>query len=237
MRTAPPVLPDTEHAPTSHQSWFQRQGADGALVLRVAGALATIFVIVLGLSLLVLDRLYGIHGPRALVIAFAAASVLTVATGRFILGLAAVAGAIASKAVMPSGRSTPYEEQFSYQESRAARGDTAGALESYEAVIDQRPDAVLPRLRAAELYAKNDRDPHRAAELFRSVRDLPSASTRDALYAANRLVDLYDGALGDPGRALVELRRLADQHPGTRAAEQALRAIRTIKARRTTRSG
>ena len=37
--------------------------------------------------------------------------------------------------VMASGASTPYEEQFSYQDSLVMRGQVADALASYEAII------------------------------------------------------------------------------------------------------
>jgi len=64
------------------------------------------------------------------------------------------------------------------------------------------------------------------------VRDIPGASARDALYAAQRLIGLYDGPLGEPGRALVELRRLVERHPGTDVAAGARAAIAQIKAAR-----
>jgi hypothetical protein len=230
------VLPSDGDAHEAPQSWLARSGAVGWRLARVGGGLAIVFPVAFGATLGV-SVLRGVGTWIAVPIALVVATVLTAAAGRFILGFGDGMAAVAAKAVMPSGRSTPYEEQYSYQESLAARGDVAGALESYEAVIAERADAVLPRIRAAELYAKANRDPRRAAELFRAVRDHPHASTRDALYAANRLVDLYDGPLGEPGRALVELRRLADRFPGTPAADRARQAIRTIKARMTEGQG
>ena len=47
--------------------------------------------------------------------------------------------------------------------------------------------------------------------------------------ATNKLVDLYLGPLKDPGRALVELRRLADRYPGSTAAKHAKMAIANLK--------
>ena len=44
-------------------------------------------------------------------------------------------GAVMKAFTLPSGNSTPYEEQFSYQEAMAARGDVDGALESFESII------------------------------------------------------------------------------------------------------
>jgi hypothetical protein len=49
------------------------------------------------------------------------------------------------------------------------------------------------------------------------------------LYASQRLIDLYRGPLADEGRALVELRRLAETFPNSPAAAHAREAIRRIK--------
>jgi hypothetical protein len=105
------------------------------------------------------------------------------------------------------------------------------ALASYEQVIAEQPGRVVPRLRAAEHYARGARDARRAAELFREVRDFPDVSTRDAVYASSRLADLYDGPLGEPGRALVELRRIIERYPGTVVASHAREALPRLKAR------
>ena len=229
MRTPPPVLPERPDHSGDRPSWLQRQGPDVGLVYRFAGA----FVLIVPASLLVgfvVARRLGLHGFPATLVSLAVAGMLTAAAGFFILKLTDGAGAAALAIVQPSGRSNPYEEQYSFQESLAARGDAAGALESYEAVIAEHPDAPLPRLRAAELHARRGGDTARAAELFRSVRDLPSASRRDALYASNRLVDLYDGPLAEPGRALIELRRMIDRYPDSPEARGARAALPRLKA-------
>ena len=145
--------------------------------------------------------------------------------------LAGGASAVARAVTFPTGASTPYDEQFSYQESLAARGDISGALESYEALISERPTAIFPRTRAAEHYARDGRDPARAAELFRQVRALPNASSSDVRYASSRLVDLYDGPLADPGRALVELRRIIELYPDSPLARHARTALPRLKQR------
>jgi hypothetical protein len=144
---------------------------------------------------------------------------------------AAGSGAVMKAFTLPSGNSTPYEEQFSYQEAMIARGDLAGALESFEAIIQERPDAVSPRLRAAEHYATRQLNPARAAELFREARNIAGVTTRDAIYATSRLIDLYDGPLDDPGRALVEMRRVIEQHPDSAVARHAREALPALKAR------
>lgn len=232
MRTPPPVLPPGDSPGGYKPTLFDRHGPDAGLRLKAGGyALITFGMMSVMWYVVAVHRL-GLDGWRVVLFTLVASSLSGLLTYRLGLASAAGAGGIARHVTMPSGASTPYEEQFSYQESLAARGDVAGALESYEAVISERPGAVSPRLKAAELYARQGKNPRRAAELLREVRDLPTASAREALYAASRLVDLYDGALDEPGRALVELRRIVELYPNTDAASGARVAIARIKAQR-----
>lgn len=229
MHTSPPASSDGE-PPRYRPTRLDRLGPDGALDYRLAGTLLMAVVACLVISSLVATRLLRLEGP-ALGLTVILGTVGGTALVRAVaLKVMASSGAVARMIFFPTGSSVPYDEQFSYQQAMAERGDIAGALESYEAVIVERPDAWTPRLRAAELYARGGRDPARAAELFRSVRDLPAAPRRDALFASFRLVDLYDGPLGDPGRALVELRRIVERFPGSTAADHARRAIPGLKA-------
>jgi hypothetical protein len=230
MRTPPPVLPAPEQREESRESWLQSQRADAGNTLRLGGSLVLIFAAMLPVGFL-LAKLRDIGGVMGIAFAWTFASVLTAATGIFILKVMGAAGATARAITFPTGASVPYEEQFSYQDSLVARGDVDGALASYEAIITDQPSLPLPRLRAAELHARLGRDPERAAELFRSVRDMPAATPRDSLYASNRLIDLYEGPLDDPGRSLVELRRIIEKYPNTQAAVAARDALARLKAR------
>jgi len=231
MRTPPPVLPPRDEHSEPERSWLQQQGADGLLSLRMLGPMLLIFAVSFGFGMGA-AQLRGWSGTPAMLFALVMALVLTALGGLFIHKSVNAAGAGFLAVVLPTGKSVPYEEQYSPVESMVARGDVAGAIESYESIIAQHPDAALPRIRAAELHAKGGRDPRRAADLFRSVRELPGTSSSDVLYASNRLVDLYDGPLEEPGRALVELRRIIERFPGTTAATRAKVALTALKARR-----
>lgn len=237
MRTPPPVSPPDDGSPGYKSTWMDRRGPDAGITLRAARYAFVVFPLSLAMWGVVVTQKLGVGGAKGLLLTLVAAAVTTVAV--FYAGLASAnaGGAVVRAYTMPSGNSTPYEEQFSYQESLAARGDVAGALESYEAVIAERPEAAAPRLKAAELYARRGGDPRRAAALFREARELAGASPRDALYASSRLVDLYDGPLNEPGRALVELRRLVELHPNTDVAAGARKAIARIKAQRASEQG
>jgi TolA-binding protein len=131
--------------------------------------------------------------------------------------------------VTVSGASTPYVDQFSYQQSLVMQGKVDEALASFESIITENPHRVDAHMRAGELYAAQKGNPRRAAELFRSAQAIPTISAGEDVYVTNRLVDLYTGPLGTPGRALIELRRLIDRYPGTVPASYARAALSKIK--------
>jgi hypothetical protein len=189
------------------------------------------FPLAFGLAYVYVTRVKAMSGLPALLVALTSAAICSFALYRLTLGSTNAAGGVMRMATLPSGASTPYQEQFSYQESLAAKGDVAAALASYEAVIAERPNDLAPRLRAAELYAGRGKEPTRAAALYREIRDSTAATTRDALYASSRLVDLYAGPLDEPGRALVELRRIIERFPSSAAAKGAREALPRLKAR------
>ena len=135
------------------------------------------------------------------------------------------------KQIAVDGSSTPYERQFSYEQSLVMKGRVDDALASFEAVIATEPELIVPRIKAAELYVREKNDAQRAAELFRDALRSPTITGGENVYVTNRLVDLYIGPLNDPGRALVELRRLIETRPGTDAAEHARRSLADLKAR------
>lgn len=147
-------------------------------------------------------------------------------------GMAFLLGKVAGDGwhhVAMSGASTPYEEQFSYQQSLVMQGKVDEALASFEEMIAATPDAIEPRIRAAELYSQNREGARRAAELLRQAQRIPSIAPGRDIYATNRLVDLLTGPLRDPGRAVVELRKLIDRYPTSTAAAHARDVLARIK--------
>ncbi|MDQ3950682.1 MAG: tetratricopeptide repeat protein [Gemmatimonadota bacterium] len=152
-----------------------------------------------------------------------------------VIKLVDAAGAGFGAFIAPSGGSTPGAPDYSYQDALVMQGDVAGAVESYESIIAATPGIVDARIRAADLYAGAGRNPQRAADLFREVQRIPNVLPTADLYASNRLVDLYSGPLRQPGRAIVELRRIEKRYPRSAAAAHAPRAIAALKARSTAR--
>lgn len=135
------------------------------------------------------------------------------------------------KRVAVDGSSTPYKEQYSREQALVMLGRVDDALASFEAIIRDDPGAVAARIRAAELYDRERGNVQRAAELFREAQRIESCSTGERVYIAHRLVDLYTGPLNQPGKALVELRRLIEQFPDHPAASQARDALTILKTR------
>ena len=155
--------------------------------------------------------------------------VLAWGISRAVLG---AAGGAAGTLYMPDGASTAYVPQFSQIEALEARGDLQGAADAWDAACAADPGNATLLIRAADFRLRALRDPVAARDRYRRARNLESADAEVVRYCTSKLVDLYLGPLGDEGRALVELRRLVDGHPGTPEAEHARAALQRLKASR-----
>lgn len=137
-------------------------------------------------------------------------------------------GAAMQAALMPSGSTTPYETDFSYESALAMKGDVESALASFEEKIAANPGNAAARLKAAEMYSGAG-NPARARELYREVQRIPGVEARDDVFASYRLVDLYRGKLGEPDKSLPEFRRLIERYPNSNIEQQARDALARLK--------
>jgi hypothetical protein len=185
-------------------------------------------VVFTGIGILMFAAMMHLPGIVAVPLGVVFGAVVGLVVWRGSLAIADGAGAAIGAFLQPSGGSTPYRATHSAEEALAARGDIAGALAAYEGLMTREARNVVARKQAAELYARHG-NAARAAALFAEVRRIAGVERGDELYASQRLIDLYLGPLGDRGRALVELRRLAERFPDTPEAEGALRAMRRLK--------
>jgi len=176
----------------------------------------------------VADRKLGLTGWRFIV--FTLVGSLTLAAVAVFVGVmtAEGAGTVAARVYMGSD-TTPYEDQFSQEEALVMQRDYAAALALYEQRITASQRDPRARIAAADLYRTHGENPKRAAELYREVQRIPEVGSGSDIYVTNKLVDLYLGPLKEPGRALVELRRLAHRYPGSTAAKHAVMAIANLK--------
>ena len=208
---------------------FDRHGPDAAHMMRAIGlgAIAAGFSFLMFMTLAI--KMLGLPGFQGLLFAFFASMALGALAALVAIKSADVAES-AYVGVMVSGKTTPYLEQYSYQQALVMQGKLDEALSTYEAIIAEPESTADVRIRAAELYAREAKKPGRAAELFREVIRHPKCTPGEEVYSTNRLVDLLHGELGQPGRALVELRRLADRYSNSAVGDRALAALRTLKA-------
>jgi len=210
---------------------FDRHGAAAGDIVRAWGYGLMVFGITMGAISFTMAMGRGGNPPltqwlEALVISAFFGAVIG-CSGLFLSGAAGKGW----KHLMVNGSTTPYEEQYSREQSLVMRGQIDDALASFEAIVQGNPDAVKPRVRAAELYSREKGNHVRAAQLLSEIQRIQSAGVGDFVYATHRLVDLYTGPLNEPGRAMVELRRLIERLPGSPAADQARDALATLKAR------
>jgi tetratricopeptide (TPR) repeat protein len=201
---------------------FDRHGAAAADYVRGYAFGLMVFGLVFGIATAATKQLSWII--------FFAAIICGMVVTWFALGISGAVG-WTWKRFMMDGASTPYIEQYSYQQALVMQGKLDEALQSFEAVIAEKPGEVDPRMRAAELYDRDKKNHVRAAELFREVQRVEGCPAGTFIYATNRLVDLYMGPLNQPGKALGELRKLIDRYPGTAAAEHARIGLASMKAR------
>jgi hypothetical protein len=125
---------------------------------------------------------------------------------------------------------TPHRRSYSYIETMLARGETDAAAAEYGALA-ARGDAQAQARRAA-LLAGPLKLPEKARielEEFRERRPLKAA---EDIRIGLALAEVYERGLGDPGRAMREIRRLLDLHPNARGLRHFRRTLAALKADR-----
>jgi hypothetical protein len=118
---------------------------------------------------------------------------------------------------------------YSAIETLVARGHLAAAAEAYRERAQRPAERVEATVRRAALLAGPLEQPETALAELESLRAV-SLSPGDDLRVGMALVNLYDRRLGDPGRAMAELRRLIDRHPGSRSERRLRHALAELKA-------
>jgi hypothetical protein len=117
---------------------------------------------------------------------------------------------------------------FSEIETLEAQGRFAEASDAYLERARAPRDRVRATLRRAALLGGPLDDPQAAVQSLLDLRTAALAPADD-ISTGLALVDLYDYRLGDPGRAMVELRRLIDEHPDARHQRRLRRLLADLK--------
>ena len=118
---------------------------------------------------------------------------------------------------------------YSAIETLVVRGEIASAAEAYRERAQRRADRVEATVRRAALLGGPLAQPETALVELEGLRR-SNLSSADDIRVGVALVDLYDRRLGDPGRAMAELRRLIDRHPGDRSVRRLRSALAELKA-------
>lgn len=122
---------------------------------------------------------------------------------------------------------------YSGIETLAARGHLAEAAEAYRERAQSPIDRVEATVRRAGLLAGPLGQPETALVELQALREHRLTGDAD-LRVGVALVDIYERRLADPGRAMVELRRLIDLYPDRRATLRLRRELAILKDERWT---
>jgi hypothetical protein len=117
---------------------------------------------------------------------------------------------------------------YSAIETLVVRGEVAAAAEAYRERAQHPADRVEATLRRTALLGGPLGQPETALVELDGLRR-GKLSAADDLRVGVALVDLYDRRLDEPGRAMAELRRLIDRHPGDRSARRLRHALAELK--------
>lgn len=184
---------------------------------------AVLFAVICILAFLVMDvgvRVIGIPRSQRLMVALLAAPPLAAGVAVVVWTVVSSSGRVAQSMLHPPSGG-PRTIPTSAAEALFTQGDIAGSMLAFDALRERHGATVELLRREADLHLGRDGRADRARELLVRLRQMPTASRGDELFATQRLIDLYLGALRDEPRALSEMRRLVERFPGTPDAEGA----------------
>lgn len=187
--------------------------------------IVTIVTVVMILACGLLLKLYGITGSTRYILAVVGGCSMS---GVILAGVQIskrLAEGVMRGLLEPGGRGRDVAV-YSHAEALASRGDFQAASIAFDALRAAHGDTAALLRAEAEMQMRAGGNPTRARELLMRLRQSVNASRADELFATHRLLDLYLGALADPGRAMVELRRMADRFPDSPDGLGALAELR-----------
>jgi tetratricopeptide (TPR) repeat protein len=123
------------------------------------------------------------------------------------------------------------KREYSRAQALAMRGEYRAAVAEYEAAAEEFPEDPEPLILGARVLRDGLKDLEAAAEWLRRARDRPRLQPSADITIARELVDLYDGPLETPEKALPELARIAATYPGTTAGEWAGRQLARLRTK------
>ena len=188
---------------------------------------ATLLLIPVGMTLATFG---GFSGTQRLLLAPVIMAVVLGAGLVIVKGIQWLAGRVFTAFVAPGGRARG-ASGHSRAQALAASGRIDEAAAEFDALRGSDSESMATLQAEAELHSRPGGDPKRAEDSLLRMRRDKRVTPAVELYASHRLIDLYMGALNDQGRAVVELRRMADRFPGTpdgKGARDALKQRREL---------
>ena len=113
-------------------------------------------------------------------------------------------------------------------ENLTRRGFYHDAADGYLTLLATNPDDNLARFKLAEIYRHHLEQLDRVEQVYLDIRR-HNPTPEDDLRVSHLLLELYHRT-GRQDRIMVELARLADRHRKTPAGENALRALKYLRA-------
>lgn len=138
-------------------------------------------------------------------------------------------GSAAGSIYNPSGRTTPREKEYSYEESLVSRGLYDEAATAFELAALENPTDPKPYLRLARILRDHLGRYEDAARWLRRVQRDAQLSPGQAFLARKELVELYWHKMGEPAKAAPDLARMAEELAGTPEGEWAADELRDVK--------
>lgn len=129
----------------------------------------------------------------------------------------------------PSGKSTPYARQYSEPQSLALRGLFQEAIDCYETYVAEFPDDPEPCIGIARIYRDHLKRYEDAVRWFRRARQAQGMNPGREVLVTREIIEVYQGKLNEPRRAIPELARLAERFAGTRDGDLARAELQQLR--------
>lgn len=146
-----------------------------------------------------------------------------------IQGLSGGAAQAVGQIYHPSGASTPYRRQYSEPQSLALRGLFQEAIDCYQSYVAEFPEDPEPCIGIARIYRDHLKRYEDAVQWFRRARQAAGIQTGQELLVTREIIELYQGKLDQPRRAIPELARLAERFAGTREGDLARAELEQLR--------
>lgn len=149
--------------------------------------------------------------------------------GGFLMGLRREGLGALVDGSLHTGRRGRTVREYSQAQSLVIRGAYREAVELYAAEAAANPKDPEPLILAARVLRDHLHDPAAAAERLLRARHIDRITPRHDVTVVRELVDLYEGPLRDPRRAMPELARIAATYPETSAATWARNTLGRLR--------